>query len=207
MTTRRLTRWARVASVLCVLAQGWPGEARGQRPPRNGFWIENGVGTGTARSACSDCESATVSYGRASHLRLGARLSRDVLFGVEVFALDSRGPTIPASSESVEAETASIAPVVLWYVGDSGFFVKGGVGLARGTYTMRSPGGEILIARGTGSGLTFGLGFDVPLIRWLALTANLGTYVAAIGDVHLEDEVVDDVIATVYHAAIGVTVR
>jgi hypothetical protein len=182
------------------------GSASGQRPARSGLWLENGVGSGTARNACSGCESVTAAYGSASHLRAGVGLTARVLIGIEVFAFNSKDAAISAGGDPLEAENVSIAPIVIWYAGDSGFFVKGGVGLAKGTFTVRTPSGETT-ARGTGSGMTFGIGFDVPVLSWLALTANLGTYVAAIGDVRLGSTVVDDVIATLYEAGVSVTLR
>jgi hypothetical protein len=59
----------------------------------------------------------------------------------------------------------------------------------------------------TGSGLTFGMGFDIGVFSWLALSGNLGTYVTAVGDVHVNGTVVDDIIATVYEAGVGLTLR
>jgi hypothetical protein len=81
------------------------------------------------------------------------------------------------------------------------------VGVARGTYRLATPAGDPVRATGTGSGMTTGVGLDIPVFRWLALTANAGAYVSAIGDVILPNRVVDDVIATMYHATIAITIR
>lgn len=184
-----------------------PLEATGQDLPRKGFWLESATGTGAARNACSGCDDVTVAYGSASHLRLGGALSSRVFLGLEIFALDASGVVLGPGAGAVEGENASIAPIVLWYVGDSGFFLKGGAGLARGTFTVDSEALEPVTTTRTGSGLTFGVGFDIALTGWLALTANFGTYVTAIGDVRVGTAVIDDVIATIYEANVGVTLR
>jgi hypothetical protein len=51
------------------------------------------------------------------------------------------------------------------------------------------------------------VGFDIPIARWLALTANLGTNVMSVGDVDVNGTVVDDIIATIYEVGVGVTLR
>ena len=43
--------------------------------------------------------------------------------------------------------------------------------------------------------------------RRIALTANLATYVTAVGDIVLPTRRVDDVIATIYELGIGFTIR
>ena len=148
-----------------------------------------------------------MAYGAASHLRAGGSLAGGVLFGLELFALDATGVVLGSGTQPAEGENVSLAPIVIWYVGGGGFFLKAGAGIARGNFTVRPAEGEPTTTRRTGSGLTFGVGFDVPLGSWLALTANLGTYVTAIGDVNLDGEVIDDVISTMYGAAVAITVR
>lgn len=184
-----------------------PEQAPAPRPSRSGLWIENGAGPGAIRVGCSTCPDVTKRSGSASYLRAGAALSPTVLAGLEVFAFaDELFAFDPDDDETVEAENASIAAIVMWYPVRR-FFVKGGVGLARGTYRFASNGGEVVKATGNGSGMTLGVGVDLPVHRWIALTANAGAYVSAIGDVVLPTRVVDDVIATMYHATIAITIR
>jgi hypothetical protein len=183
-----------------------PAETEAQAGARSGFWIEAGAGTGTVRSACSACPSVTVAYGRANHLRLGVSLSPRVLLGLEFFALRSSELALEEGGATVDAETGSIAPIAIWYVGRSGFFLKGGVGLAQGTYTVESLSGPVTTER-IGSAITFSVGYDIRLGSRLALTPSVGTYATAVGDVRLDGTIVDDLIATVYGAAIGLTLR
>jgi len=54
---------------------------------------------------------------------------------------------------------------------------------------------------------SFGTGWDWSISRKFAVTANVGAYVTAVGDTVLTGRRVDDVIATMYQAAIGFTFR
>jgi len=197
-----------IAASAILLTAGAVGLS-GQQVPRNGFWLEGGTGTGTIRSAGSAAERSevTVAYGRSLHLRVGGAVSSRVLLGVELFTLDSDDLALQQGDPVVDAQNGSVGPVVLWYVGGSGLFLKGGVGVARGTFSARSATGQVISAKRTGSALSFDVGFDIDVARWLALTANLGTYILAIGDVSVEDASVDDLVATVYEAGIGLTLR
>lgn len=174
---------------------------------RQGFWLEGSTGTGTVRNSCAGCPGITVGYGSSNHLRIGGSLNRRLLVGVELFALRSSKITLASGAPPVDAENISVAPIVIGYIGHSGFFLKGGAGLTRGNFTVRPESGEPVTTRRTGSGLTFGVGLDIKLLRWLAMTVTLDTYVAAVGDVYVEDVLVDDIIATVYEAGIGLTLR
>jgi hypothetical protein len=149
----------------------------------------------------------TSAYGSADYLRFGGAVGSRVLLGVEIFALNSSDLVLGPGVVPVEAENGSIVPVVIWYVGGSGFFLKGGAGLARGTFTVRSDSGEPVTTERTASALTYGVGFDLGVVRWLGLTASLGSNVMAIGDLVVNGAVVDDVIATVYEASIGIVFR
>lgn len=183
-----------------------PAGADAQALGRSGLWLEAGVGTGTVRNSCGRCQSVTSAYGGTDFVRVGTSLGPRVLLGVEVFALSASNLALGAASAPVDAENLAVAPIVLWYVGRSGFFLKGGAGLAHGTFRVPTTNGAVTTER-TGSALTFGIGFDVPLARWLALTASLGTNVMAIGDVSVDGTVVDEIIATVYEAGFGLTLR
>lgn len=196
--------WACVATACAAMVAA--GSVDAQQGLRSGFWLEGAVGTGTVRNSCGGCESVTSAYGGTDYLRLGRSVTPRVLLGVEVFSLSASDLFLGPATAPVEAENRSIAPIVIWYVGGSGFFLKGGAGLAQGTFRVPTATGAVTTER-TGSALTFGIGFDVPLHRWLALTANLGTNVMAVGDVPVDGTVVDDIIATVYEAGVGITLR
>jgi hypothetical protein len=194
-----------LATLAALLVSAHAASAQGGL--RSGFWLEGSTGTGTVRNTCAGCPGITVGYGSSSHVRIGGSLNRRLLVGMELFALRSSKITLASGQPPVEAENISLGPVVIGYVGRSGFFLKGGAGLTRGTYTVRPELGEPVTTERTGSGLTFGVGLDLKLLRWLAMTVTLDTYVAAVGDVYVEDVLVDDIIATMYEAGIGLTLR
>lgn len=198
-----------VLSALLLLAFD-PAGAAAQRASRSGFWMEAARGTGTVRNTCSDCPNVTSAYGAANYLRAGVRLSSTrVLLGLELFALSSSDLTLLKGAPPVDAENGTFGPLVMWYFGDSGLYLRGGAGLSRGTYTVRPLTGGTTTVKRTGSALSFGAGFDVGVASWLAITADIGTYIASVGDVTIDDSLptVDDVIATVYQASVGLALR
>lgn len=196
-----------VASLVALLASLGVAGGAGAQAPRSGLWLEGARGTGTVRNTCAGCTGVSVGYGSAYHVRAGGALNPRVLVGLEIFSLHSRDLVLEGGAGPVEAKNTSISPIVIWYVGSSGFFLKGGAGLARGIFSVESPSGGLVETDRIGSGLTFGVGFDVGLLSWLALSADLSTYVTAVGDVDVAGGVVDDLIATVYNIGLGLTIR
>jgi hypothetical protein len=187
---------------------GLAGGAHAQEAARSGFWLEAARGTGTVRNSCQGCDDVTTAYGSANYVRAGVGLfGTPVLLGLELFALSSTDLALVPGSPPVDAENGALGPIVMWYFGESGLYLRGGAGLARGTYTVRTNTGETATAKRTGSALTFGAGFDVGIWSWLAVTADLSTYIASVGDVTVDGTVVDDIIATVYQASVGLALR
>ena len=194
------------AAVLAIALGG--SELCAQRPFRSGFWLENGVGTGTIRVGCGTCEEPLAGYGQSSYLRAGGTVSPRVVLGIELFALLDDAFPVPDSDSTLMVENVSIAPVVLWYPWESGLFFKWGVGLAHGEILVTGEDGEPLtLASGTGSGITFGVGLDTPIFSWLSITTNFGVYYTALGDVSVPGLYIDDVITTMYNANFAITIR
>lgn len=198
---------AALALLPFALAAAPPSPPKPPRPHRTGFWVEFASGPGYVRVASSNSADPTTSTGSSGYFRLGGTLSNRVLLGVESFGLTDETFGFAPEDPSLVAETASLTAVVLWFPWRSGVFFKGGVGMAEGEFTVTPRPGERVTATGTGVGLTFGVGFDLPLSRKLALTANAATAIAAIGDLILPAVAVDDVIATMYQLTVGLTFR
>jgi hypothetical protein len=181
---------------------------RPRRPHRSGLWGELGGGGGVARIACSGCTDVVTAGGITNHFRIGGTVSDRVVIGFETFGLLDQAfgfaPSDPSTGSS--AETVSLAVVVLWFPGRRGLFFKGGVGAATGEFVLPT-GAQSDTSQGGGMGVTFGVGWDWPISRKFAITANVGTYVTALGDIVLPGRRVDDVIATMYEASIGFTFR
>jgi hypothetical protein len=181
-----------------LTAQGWR---------RSGLWYEAGTGPASIRVACSTCTDVTRSSGTGAFMRLGGTLSRKIFLGIEAFSLINETFGFEADDESLLSENSTLAVIVLWYPWRHRFFVKSGVGLASGEFIVDATSDEPILSDGLGVGMTFGVGFDVPVWRSLALTTNAGVAVTAIGDVVLPTTTVDDVIATMYNLSIGITIR
>lgn len=200
-----------VARCLVALVLGstiFGADAAAQKAPaRSHFWLEIGAGWGGVRIGCGGCPDVTTASGSIAHLRLGGSISDNVLLGVETFGFADEEFSFSDEDSTAVAENSSLAVVVLWYPWHSRLFLKGGVGIAGGRFTVQPETGPPVIAEGEGVGLTFGVGYDFPLSRRFALTANLAAYITAIGDIALNGRVVDDVIPTLYQVGIGFTFR
>jgi hypothetical protein len=199
-------RWGALATpALAILLPNW---TSAQRPHRTGLWGEIGLGAAYARMACSGCAEVATAPGASSVLRIGGKLSERVLLGIESFGFiheETLGSSL--GDTSTVAETAMMAAVVLWFPWRSGVFLKGGLGVTHGQFTVVTAPSQADTTQGTGIGMTYGLGLDLPISRKLALTANAAAFIEAIGDLELPGRRVDDVIATMYHATIGLTFR
>lgn len=195
---------ALLGATLLVAAAG---TARAQRPHRSGLWGEIGWGPGAVRIGCAGCPDVRFTSGNASLARIGGTISNKVLLGVETFGVLNEGFGFTPGDTSILAENATLSGVVLWFPWRGGMFLKGAVGLSGGTFTVTDSLNQQLRTESVGVGLSFGLGFDRPISRKFALTANLAANITAIGDVIVNGQVVDDVIATAYMLSIGVTFR
>jgi hypothetical protein len=171
------------------------------------LWFELGSGPGWVRTPCGSCTDVTVANGSIGYLRVGGTISHKVFLGVETFGFTDETFGFAANDTSIVANNATLAPVVLWYPWRGGVFLKGGVGLATGTFTVTPDSSPVLETTGIGVGLTLGVGFDLPISRRFALTANAAAYITAIGDITISGYFVDDVIAEVYQVNLGFTVR
>jgi hypothetical protein len=197
----------RGVTLAVVLLLGAAHAALAQRPHRSGLWFELGGGPSGVRVACTGCTDVTRRSGSGGYLRIGGAISDGVLMGIESFSLIDEAFGFGENDSTLMAENASLVAIVLWYPWRGGAFLKGGVGLAAGEFTVEQASEEPLIASGEGVGLTFGIGYDQPITRALAISANAGIWVTAIGDILLPEERVDDVIATLYSLSVGLTIR
>ena len=203
-------------AVLCASAglsqDSLPTPSKPPLPKRHrmGLWGEIGGGPGYVRVACSGCADVIGASGTTSYFRVGGVISKNVLIGFEVFSFLDNSFGFGGSDTNTVAETATTAIVILWYPGRTGLFFKGGVGAAFGQFAIPADTAGAVPAdtsTGGGVGLTFGLGWDLPISRKFAFTANAAAFITALGDVALPGAYVDDVIATNYQLSIGFVFR
>lgn len=193
---------------LCALAAVLPlAPAHAQRPHRSGLWFEAGWGLSTIRVACTGCEGVTRASGSAAAFRLGGVVSDKVLIGVETFTYLNESFGLSETDTALVAATSNLGGIVMWWPWKSGFFVKGGIGVAQGEFTLNADTEDEVVYQGTGVGLTFGIGLDVPVKRWLAFSFNAGAYVTAIGDLVTHTVRIEDVIPSMYALTLGFTIR
>ena len=162
--------WTVAALALCAAQV-----ASAQEPePRHGFWAALGLGYGANSLSCSgDCAFNDQAKGSAATvaLKMGGTPKSTLRLGGEVnlWVKDVSGVT-----ESV----GNISAVAYLYPSPrSGFFVKGGVGLASFQLSQNNS-----TASADGPGFLAGLGYDIRLSRKIALTPIANVYFGSDGD-------------------------
>ncbi len=158
------------------------------------------------RVACTGCADPVFTPGSAGLLRLGGTLTDTVLLGWESagFTHETLGSG-PEDSTTV-AEMGTVSIIVLWFPWRSGLFLKGGVGIAEGRFTIAT-GTAVDSTEGIGIGMTLGVGWDIPISRKFAITANAASIIVAPGDFVLPGRRIEDIIGSIYQITVGITFR
>lgn len=189
-------------------AAQWPMALDDAHPPREGFWAETGLGGGGSWVGCEGCAATPGRPSGVGYVRAGGTVSEKVAVGLELFR--SLEPTsLPAELDSaVAVSNASLGPVVLWYPWRRAVFARMGVGLAlKRAFLDQAGQPRTQLEQGVGAALSFGAGVDVPVRPRYALTLAVGAYYGAVGDIQTPGMLLDDVIATLYTATVGFTLR
>jgi hypothetical protein len=190
------------AVAVALLGAFLAGPAAAQERVRNGFWADAGVGYGRLRVRCTTCSGVGTAYGGTVTVTLGRSLSRTVVLGLEgqVWSSWEAGP---------REQVRSLTVVAQWYpfVGRR-FFLRGGTGIVQGPVVPSGTGASPASVRGTGVGLTLGVGYDLPLGKHFGLAAQAASHVAALGDLTLPGDItLDDTIAYVTRISVALVVR
>ena len=203
---RRSTSFAgaarRAAVVTGMLSAILAGPAAAQEQARSGFWMEAGGGVGRLRVRCATCTGVGTAHGGAVTVTLGGALSPKVVLGLaaQVFRKWEAGP---------REEVRSLTVVAQWYPWHEGrLFLRGGTGIVQGPVAPPGARDARVAVRGTGVGLTFGVGYDVPLGSGVGLSVQAASHVAALGDLPLPDGgTLQDTIAYVTRLTVAVFFR
>ena len=190
-----------------LVAQDPPKKIKPQRPHRTGLWAELAAGGGRLSMGCTECANPIRAPGSAGFIRLGGTLNDRVMLAWESagFVDETFGFADNDTTDVAEMETVSI--VVLWFPWRHGFFMKGGVGVAQGRFTLANGAAAPDSTEGTGIGMTLGVGWDFPISRKFAISVNAASFITAIGDITLPTRRVDDVIGSTYQMSVGLTFR
>ena len=178
------------------------GPAAAQEPVRSGSWLDVGAGYGRLRVRCTTCSGVGTAHGGTVTVTLGRSLSRKVLLGLE-------GQIWSGWEAKPREQVRSLTVVAQWYPWhERRFFLRGGTGIVQGPVEPRGTGASPASVKGTGVGLTFGVGYDLPLGPRLGLAAQAATHVAALGDLALPGNItLNDTIAYVTRLSVAVVLR
>jgi hypothetical protein len=164
-------------------------------PNRPDFWVDAGIGFGRLRLTCASCSSIVAATGPAYTVSVGGAPSRNVLIGVQGDLWQSSG----APRQQVQ----TVVAMVQWYPWPTaGWFIRGGVGIVRGSVALTADTTGAQSTRGTGVALTVAAGYEFALTRRFGVALQAATNVAALGDLAVGGATANDVIA--YVSRIGV---
>jgi hypothetical protein len=143
---------------------------------RDGFWIGFGFGYGPFKPSCAGCGPLNSQSSFTGHLRLGGTLQPNVLLGGDIVAWSK-------SANGIDDVGGNTTATVYFYPKvRSGFFLKGGVGLALFSESRNNSGAG---ADGVGVGCTLGAGYDLRVGRNISLTPVGNFLYGAVGDIQV----------------------
>ena len=181
-------------AMLFTMVAGGSSVAMGQNPRSQEFWFSIGAGYGMARARCHQCANADSEGGLSASLRVGGRITKKALLGVEV-----TGWTKSEGGSSTKLGNATISG--LFYPRRaSSLFIKGGLGFA---FYTESNGQEI---SGMGGGFNVGLGYDIQVAPKVSLTPVVDFSFGDVGEAQLDG--IDTFTGwrqTLLHFGLGVT--
>lgn len=168
------TMWRARAALVGLFVLGSPA-LRAQHPQvRDGFWIGFGLGYGPFNPSCDGCPSSNSESSFTGHLRLGGTLRPDVLLGGDIV-------TWTKSQGGTDEIGGNVTATVYYYpMVRSGFFLKGGAGIAYYSLSANNSGSG---ADGAGVGFTIGAGYDLRVGRNISLTPVGNFLFGSVGDI------------------------
>lgn len=192
-------RVAARAAVTVLLGLLLARPAAAQVPWRGGLWADAGMGYGRLRLTCTTCAGIAAAGGVEYTVSVGGAPSHNVLLGVQ-------GQVWSRSGGSPRQTVRSLTAIVQWYPWTTaGFFVRAGTGLVRGPVTPADT--TPASVQGTGITLDMGAGYDFVVTRHLGLAVQAAWHIAALGDLTVNGQTADDVIAYVGRIGVAVVLR
>ena len=164
MTIVRLLRIQMIIiAVTAAAASAQDGTSTQGAPGRHGIWFTSGIAGGWGLLSEPD-----PGIGKARYLRIGGTPSRRFRLGAEFIGYWVHRSDMLASGRGNLACVAQYFPI-----DGTGFYVKGALGLAmRGDDYEMLPG-VVGFREYFGVGTSLGVGLEIPLMGWLALTPGV----------------------------------
>jgi hypothetical protein len=142
-----LTRAAALSTLVLALTAGSAAAQHAQT--REGFFVGFGMGYGSLDVTCSSCD-VDREGGLSGYLNLGTAVRPNLLLGVET-------DTWYKNEDGGSLTVGNLSAAAYWYPKtETGFYLKGGVGLSGQRLAVDGVGSETE----TGLGLLAGLGYD-----------------------------------------------
>jgi len=178
MTASSEGRVLRAALVVASVFLAVPATAQS----REGFLFGIGGGIGSAEASCDQCgdDEDDRRNGLAGNVRAGWFLTPHLLLGGELNVWARREDV--AGAESWLYMYNASATVTLYPSATSGFFLKGGAGVAYLDTDLEVADRVYELELGRGPGWVVGAGYDIPLGR-VALTPAVNVWGGRIGEV------------------------
>jgi hypothetical protein len=172
----------RVVLLAVVCGPLLPRQAAAQE--RHGVWFGVSLGPGSAGVRCTECIFNDRRGAGALILNGGWTLTPRTLVGVEVDVWTQGAPDLP-NSFTIALTLANVSGTLTYYPSrTSGFFVKGGAGVAIADFDAHLDGKATTINLGKGPGVIAGAGYELRKWRRVSLTAGVDYWYGRIGDVN-----------------------
>jgi len=171
--------------VICALVLGTVLPSTAAAQERKGFWFNVSAGAGSAAVTCDDCDSGRETGGVFT-FRLGGSLSEHLLLGAEVNTWAKSYDFEPGLKGTFYLY--NVSGTLAYYPTGSGFFVKGGAGLAGANVDVNVEGTKISVDVGNGFGFVAGAGYDIPISRRWSITPGVNYWYGQLGDTTVAGE-------------------
>ncbi len=203
--TRHPMRGARAAAralgLATLVVATSAGAASAQIPWRGGLWMDAGFGYGRLRLTCTTCSNIASAGGTEITVSLGGAPTRNVLLGVQ-------GQVWNSTTGSFKQHVRSLTAIVQWYPWpEAGFFTRVGTGLVQGPVAPEASSATPTTVQGTGITLDLGAGYDLAVSRHVGIAVQGAWHIAALGDLIVNGQPANDVIAYVGRIGIALVLR
>jgi hypothetical protein len=175
-----------IGMAVAALWAGVPSAAAAQT--REGFYFGLGGGIGSATASCDQCDDDDRKNGGAGYVKAGWALNPHVAIGGELNVWAHREDA--ADGDAWLYMYNASATITLYPSATSGFFVKGGAGVAYLDTDLEVSDRVFELELGRGPGFVAGIGYDIQVGR-IAITPALNVWGGRIGEVKARGRGVD----------------